>query len=124
MLTTMVIIILAVVFWRLWLAIGILFGGVATVIVLILITLAALSGCASRVPVLASDCEIARYVQQWETVAECKMASLKQEDAKAKREARELEWLQEERACTTKGDAWVKYHRWSNEGVCRPWSML
>jgi hypothetical protein len=64
----------------------------AVCILLILFVMAVVSGCAGRVPVMAQDCEIARYKEMWEgDVEECKMASLKREDRaveRAKRQAR------------------------------------
>jgi hypothetical protein len=88
MLETMIIIILLVLFWRLWLVLAITGTGIVVTLFILFVILAALSGCASRVPVLSADCEIERYKQQWETVEECKMASDKREDSRFKKEQR------------------------------------
>jgi hypothetical protein len=124
MLETMIIIILLVLFWRLWLVLAITGTGIVVTLFILFVILAALSGCASRVPVLSADCEIERYKQQWETVEECKMASDKREDSRFKKEQREIEWQIEAAQCRADGDAWVRRSRWSYEGVCRPWDML
>jgi hypothetical protein len=54
--------------------------------IMLLAALVVLSGCGTPAPLLAQDCEIARYVEMWEgNVDECKMASIRQEDRKIER---------------------------------------
>jgi hypothetical protein len=70
------------------------------------------SGCASRIPELAQDCEIARYEQAWEGkggVAECKMASERKEDRRVKK----AEVQARKDACV------VPYYWDSWSGLCR-----
>jgi hypothetical protein len=69
------------------------------------------SGCAP-VPILAQDCEIARYEQAWEDkggVAECKMASERNEDRRVKK----AEVQARKDACV------VPYYWDSRVGLCR-----
>lgn len=50
-----------------------------------------LVGCASRLPEWIDDCEITPYVEQWDTVEDCKMAVLKREDNAARRRAKSFQ---------------------------------
>ena len=63
----------------------------AVICILVLCFIVFCGGCAtSRIPALMQDCEIKRYVEQWDSVADCKNASLEREDRRYKREQERL----------------------------------
>lgn len=77
------------------------------------------TGCASRIPDNINDCEIKRYVEQWDTVEDCKMAVLKVEDIKFKRTTKKLENERNSRLCYIQGKVWD-----ARSLSCKYWSML
>lgn len=84
------------------------------------ITILLISGCVSRFPERIEECEIKPYVEQWDTVEDCKMAVLRLEDFRYKKEQQKL---QDERNAT---ECWeVRRQVWDHRSQrCKSWSML
>ena len=68
-------------------------------VVIFAVAVVMLVGCASRIPEYMDGCAIAPYVQQWETIEECKMAVLKKEDFTFQKQQQELQDELSKREC-------------------------
>ena len=78
-----------------------------TVVVIFAVAVVMLVGCAA-LPENMQDCEISPYVQQWETVEDCKMAVLHREDSQYERATQEIENERYARRCYVLGGVWDK----------------
>lgn len=86
-----------------------------------------IAGCASKIPDIASDCNIHPYKQMWEeagkTVDDCKLASEKKEERAFMRAQEKIQFDLDAAKCMREGRAWVVTIP-DREGICKHWEML